>query len=422
MRRARVYAAPARLTWVVACLGALVAPATPARGGDVLGEVTLEAPAGGLEEGRPARVTLRWCAAGDDALLLLAVEATPTLGRDRGPAVSGGEDLRLVSAAALDPLAPGRVTLELAAEEDLGPIARAPRPPLRLALEGEPCVIARVVAPGEALSFGVPVLPRAGLGLELQVRAVRLVAPGDGPAPQVLVRGATWTWSPGAPAAAEVELLLDRPGTGPLGRDRPGAPDRGPEPAPFGAGGADPGFPRVGFTVQMTRWVPRGIGPAREVLLERAAFVALPRAEGRRALALEVRPAPVPLADALARAGLQGPGGRAVRVGAGWALEVPGPGLGMPALTYLPDDGARPGAPLPGDGFAWAYEVAERGRARLECWSPAPDLTPALEAAGARLEGGKGLRVEVTPETFAPVLAALARLEARIEGRTIVRD
>lgn len=387
--------------WSLAALalGALVALPEQARADGAV-QVTPDE----VDEGRPVTLHVAWIHSGSDPAGLLAFEAQVVGASER--VAHPGPSLR--EALWLDPLSGDAVTLDLEAHETLGAQARAPRPPVTGQLAGTPVTILRQVVPGESLALSLAVVPGA-VAVEVAVRVRRLPLRADGPlaGAQVLVPGPTWAWRPGP---------LGHVGSEP----DPGLPTiSGVDPDPLGAGLGDPRAPGgVDLRVRVTRWVPRGLGPSPEVLLHRDALDALAPEDERHLVQVKVRPAPFGRAAALAKSTLAAPT-HAVRLADDrWVVEDPQ--AGRAAVV------AATGAPVVVDGrpFPAALDLARDGRLALT-WYEAhehPDLARALEQGGLVKGRGKGLQLEVTPDTLVPFLEALRAHGARFdEGRIVTR-
>jgi len=345
-----------------------------------------------VDEGRPVTIRVTWTQpAGGASALITSLVATVGDARASLPAP---KELQVV---ALAPLSPDLVSLELVAEEELGAAARAPRPPVRAALAGEPWRLVRQLVPDERLVLEVPLVPVAGepLAVTLAAELVHLDPARGGPSlADCRVRGPARSWTAGAPG-------------GPAGEEDPLGlrPDED---------GAEQGTSAV--RVSLVRWIPVGPGPAMELLV-RASELATPRAgserlELRLTERVVVRPAPFGRSAAYARAGVAA-SDQAVRVGDLWALDAAGQVVVVAAEgEVVRADGALAG---------WGLRLARDGRATATAWiaGDAP-LAAALQAAGLVQATGKGVVVEVTPATLVTFVRIVRDHRARLRDGTIV--
>ncbi len=346
-----------------------------------------------VDEGRPVTIRVTWTQpTGGAPALITSLVATVGDARASLPAP---EELQVV---ALAPLSPDLLSLELVAEEELGAAARAPRPPVRAALAGEPWRLVRQLVPDERLVLEVPLVPVAGepLAVTLAAEVVHLDPARGGPSlADCRVRGAAQAWTAGAPG-------------GPAGEEDP----LGLRPDVDGAG---PGA-STAVRVSLVRWVPAGPGPAIELLV-RASELATPRAgserlELRLTERVVVRPAPFGRSAAYARAGVAA-SDQAVRVGDAWAIDAAGQVVVV----------AAEGEVVRADGAlgAWGLRLARDGRATATAWiaGDAP-LAAALQAAGLVQATGKGVVVEVTPASLTTFVRLVQDHGARLRDGTIV--
>lgn len=366
--------------WASLALVLALAPAARAQG------VVVVHPAE-VDEGRPVTLRVGWVHKGDQARALLSLVA-------RGgaePVTWSGVVER--DALFLAPLADEALTLDLEATEDLGPVARAPAPPVVGQLGGVPCRILRLVEPGETVAVELPLVPSAG-PLEVQVTVETLTFPEPGPlgAVTLYVPGGTQRWAPGESA------------------DEPD-PDAGPELGPPGARGGR----RVDVAVHLTRWSPRAIGPSPEVLVRKDALAAIAPARQQLAAQVTVRPAKFGLAAAKARAALE-PTAAVRLLDDRWLLQD------ATRVALVAEQGAvttQPGALLP-----WALGLARDGRASLRWYEGAerPELVKALEEAGFVRNVGKGIDLEVTTEKLTGLLSILEQHGMTLrDGRLVAR-
>lgn len=352
-----------------------------------------------VDEGRPVTIRVTWTQPAGAPALVTSLVATVGEVRASLPAA---QEVRVVPLA---PLSPDLVSLEVVAEEELGAAARAPRPPVRATLAGEPWLLARQLVPDERLVLEVPLVPVAGepLAVTLTAEVVHLDPARGGPSlAECRVRGAARTWAagPGGPAGEEDPLGL-RPDAEAAGA----APESGP-------GGE--GSPAVRVT--LVRWVPAGPGPAVELLV-RASELATPRAgserlERRLAERVVVRPAPFGRAAAYARAGVAA-SEQAVRVGDLWALDAAGQVVVVGAEgEVVRADGALGG---------WGLRLARDGRATATAWiATDTPLAAALRDAGLVQATGKGVVVEVAAASLATFVRLVRDHHARLREGTVV--
>lgn len=341
-----------------------------------------------VEEGRPVALRVEWTRRGADpaAVVRFAASGGGVEAALPGPVERPG--LRL------DPL-PDVVTLDLLAREELGPQARAPRPPLVARLEGEPCVVLRQVVDGETLALTlVDVVPSVERPLEVKADVEhRRLAPGpDLAATDLLVRGPTRRWSPGQ--APDLDPTSEPPGD-PLGL-RPG------------------GAPGVGITVELVRWVPRGLGPSEEVLLRKAVVDRLGRGEVRASLAVKVKPARFGRAAALKRAGLAA-ADQAVRLDeATWLVDADG------RVWLVPEAGEVASVPGAAGRLALALGRGAEVEVRFPPDAPA-EATAGLVTPETPRDKDGSPRVRVGATTLRPALRAIEALKGALRDGQVVR-
>ncbi|GEM_PF-5438122 len=319
-----------------------------------------------------------------DVVILPASDATIAVSEVRiafGPVFERHTLARHLRGAWGEPATEGAVTVDLEVSEgDIGPVARAPMPPVRVPCGPDAFVTWRLLPPGKELRFSLRVVPLAGRPPEVRVEVdcVPLEA-------LTAVESAHPVLYPKGSANASVVL----------GDAQPGA------------------FPGPGAaSVCCQAWSPSA-GEAEEILLDALVASALVPTTEKAAPAIEIKAAPVPSAQALDRAGLT----LKDIVQAVWLAET--------ETWVLETRNASVLAPKEGDTrkhkgrlAALAARMTEGGPVELS--APMDEaLRGELEEAGVRTSEGKMLLVQARAQHLAAILDVLEKRGLVVDGQYV---
>lgn len=319
-----------------------------------------------------------------DVIIIPASDVTVAVSEVRisfGPASETHDLSRHLQGAWGEPAAEGAVTVELdISEGDIGPVARAPMPPVHVPCGPDAFVTWRLLPPGKELRLSLRAIPLAGRPSELRVEVDCL--PLDA---LTTVEGMHPVLYPKGSANASVAL-----------------------------GDAEPGsFPGPGTaTVSCKAWGPTAT-QAEEILLDATVASAATPTTEKAAPQIEVKAAPVPSAQALDRAKVA----IVDVVDAVWLAET--------ETWVLETKNGSVLVPRQGDTrthkgrlAALAARMTEGGPVELS----APmdeELHGELEAAGIRTSEGKMLLIQARALHLGTILDLVEKRNLVIEGQYV---